>query len=264
MRIFKLLFISIIILGAAAGIIFFRSSIYSRIAEKSASFVEEVKTLLNAQIQPKEAGEYQKMREAYKPLNLEIIATLVDKKESNKSMAYIKDLETGYEAGYRIKSRIRDAVISEIEFDKVTFLRKNGKKEILKVKYNDYPKYELSEIIIKENGKVSVDRLKLISNYSNLNALLKEVILEPFLYRGRVEGVKIRHIENNSIILTAGLMENDIIKKVNNRSIISAEDAIDVYNNLKPNPNNIHKKFDLTLTVEREGKPQTLSYNIIN
>lgn len=191
------------------------------------------------------------------PLNLELIATFID--TPYKSLAFIKDTITGYEHMYKIGDRIKDAVIFDIALSEV-ILERDGSKEILRIASNSS---NSQDIITQDKDKTTIHKMPLVSRYKNLNSLLKEVSLRPAFSKGRIQGVRITNFKDKSIIKEAGLKENDIVKRINNLKITNPKDAISIYKALSKQANE-DPNLILKVTIEREGKIETLTYNVVN
>lgn len=81
------------------------------------------------------------------------------------------------------------------------------------------------------------------------------VRIVPYFEGGKSSGFKIYSIKPGSILSKLGLLNGDVLKRVNGYEITSPEKALEVYGMLKSERN-------LALDVTRGGKPKTLSYAI--
>ena len=211
---------------------------------------------------PFEEKEKEKAEEPeLEPLGLELRATIVDTMEA--PLAVIRDEATGYEAMYQIGDRIKDAVLLEILLSMVIFDR-DGKQEVLKIISEQVDGVvEDEDIITMAEDKNIIHKKALVAKYKNLNNILKEVRVLPAISRGRIAGLRIKQLKEDGIINKAGFKEQDIVKKINNYRVGSPRDAIRIYQDitrqLATNP-----KLNVDVTVERDGKSQTLNYEIVD
>jgi general secretion pathway protein C len=81
------------------------------------------------------------------------------------------------------------------------------------------------------------------------------VRIVPFFEGGKSTGFKLYSIKAGSLLSKLGLVNGDILRKVNGYEISSPEKALEVYGILKSERN-------VTLDVTRAGKPRTFQYAI--
>lgn len=81
------------------------------------------------------------------------------------------------------------------------------------------------------------------------------VRIVPYFEGGKSAGFKLYSVKAGSLLSKLGLLNGDILRKVNGYEISSPEKALEVYGILKSERN-------VTLDVTRGGKPQTFQYAI--
>lgn len=88
-----------------------------------------------------------------------------------------------------------------------------------------------------------------------LATIATTVRIVPYFEGGKSAGFKIYSLKPGSLLTKLGLINGDVLKRVNGYEISSPEKALEVYGMLKSERN-------LALDVTRAGKPKTLSYAI--
>lgn len=81
------------------------------------------------------------------------------------------------------------------------------------------------------------------------------VRIVPYFEKGKSSGFKLYSVKAGSLLSKLGLVNGDILRKVNGYDISSPEKALEVYGILKTERN-------VTLDVTRAGKPRTFNYSI--
>ena len=105
------------------------------------------------------------------------------------------------------------------------------------------------------NNKWIIDRKKV--PIKDINTFMKQCRLVPHSVDGKPAGFKITGILKGSIIDKIGLLEGDIIKKVNNDEIKTPDDAYKAYQRLQTDNK-------IVLDIERNGTMTPLTYEVKN
>jgi general secretion pathway protein C len=100
-----------------------------------------------------------------------------------------------------------------------------------------------------------IDQSEVDSALNNLSSLATEARIVPYFENGQSKGFKLYSIKPNSLIAKIGIMNGDVIQKVNGYDINSPEKALQIYSMLK-NENNI------SIDVMRNGQPKSFQYRI--
>ena len=88
-----------------------------------------------------------------------------------------------------------------------------------------------------------------------MSSLATEARIVPYFENGESKGFKLYSIKPNSLIAKVGIMNGDIIRKVNGYDINSPEKALQVYSLLK-------SENRISIDITRNGRPKTFEYEI--
>ena len=114
---------------------------------------------------------------------------------------------------------------------------------------------DLSGIQQVASNKWVIDRKKV--PIKNINTFMRQCRLIPHSVLGRPAGFKITGIIKGSIIDKIGLIDGDIIKRVNNDEIKMPDDVYRAYQSLQ-------SENRIVLDIERNGAVTPLSYEVKN
>ncbi|MGB5217219.1 MAG: type II secretion system protein N [Smithella sp.] len=90
-------------------------------------------------------------------------------------------------------------------------------------------------------------------NLANLNDIMKQAIVRPFMNKGVQEGFIISNIVPDSLYEKMGLKNGDIVVDVNNKKIRGANDLLQAVNLMQTGAN-------ISLNIKRAGKQETINY----
>lgn len=199
------------------------------------------------------------------PLNL--IGTLVHS-NPEKSLAAIdvrgKNQVVSYSPGKEIEGM---AAILKVERQKVIFRNLNSnrleyiemKKDGNKVAFGAGTKSIGGEKDVQKAGDNNfvIKRADLLKYTSDLSSILMQARAVPNREpgTGNVNGFRLLDMQPGSIYEQLGLQRMDVIKSVDGTPVDSAAKAMELYNTLKNSPK-------VTLQIERNGKSETMTYNI--
>lgn len=201
-------------------------------------------------------------------LPLTLIGTLVHSNPA-KSIAAIdvkgKNQVTSYSPGKEIQGM---ASILTIERQKVTFRNLNSnrieyiemKKEGNKVAFGGATK--TTAVTGKEVQKIgdnnfAIKRADLLRYTNDLSSILMQARAVPNREpgTGAINGFRILDMQPGSIYEQLGIQRMDVIKSVDGTPVDSPAKAMELYNTLKNSPK-------VSIQVERNGKTETMNYNI--
>lgn len=200
------------------------------------------------------------------PLNL--IGTLVHS-NPDKSIAAIevrgKNQVTSYSPGKEIEGM---ASILRVERQKVIFRNLNSnrleyiemKKDGNKVAFGAGAKSSgggAQEVQRVGGNNFVIKRADLLKYTNDLSSILMQARAVPNREpgTGNINGFRLLDMQPGSIYEQLGLQRMDVIKSVDGTPVDSPAKAMELYNTLKNSPK-------VTLQVERNGKSETMTYNI--
>lgn len=110
---------------------------------------------------------------------------------------------------------------------------------------------------VKKTGAntYEIDRGMLNEQLEDLTAISRQARVIPHYRDGKPQGFKIVGVRPNSLYSHIGVRSGDVLKSVNGEEITSPTKALELYEKLKTTDN-------VTLDVERRGRPTTLEYMI--
>lgn len=107
---------------------------------------------------------------------------------------------------------------------------------------------------ISENRK-EVDRAMLDEQLADLNKLSKDARVTAYYKDGKQAGFKVTRVNQGSLYDVLGLKRNDILTGVNGEDLDSPTKALKLIEGLS-------SAKDITITIERRGKPMEVEFNI--
>jgi len=102
-------------------------------------------------------------------------------------------------------------------------------------------------------GTTVISRSEIDTGLQDMGSLLRQAQIRPYFNAGVPDGFLVSNIRSESIYRKMGIIDGDIIQKVNNRPIQTADDMTGLLNALKSGSG-------LSLTIQRRGKQETLNY----
>lgn len=100
-----------------------------------------------------------------------------------------------------------------------------------------------------------IDRNMLNEQLNDLSKISRQARVIPHYRDGKPQGFKIVGVRPNSLYSHIGVRSGDVLKSVNGEEVTSPTKALELYEKLKTTDN-------VTLDVERRGRPTTLEYMI--
>jgi general secretion pathway protein C len=175
----------------------------------------------------------------------------------NKAYAVIEETEPGKQNLYRTGDSIQNATLALILREKVV-LNVNGKDEILEMEKssnlgNQTPSPERP--VPSTSQRIPLERSQIESAVQDVNNLMSDVNIRPFIQEGKAEGFILTQIKPNSVFRKMGLRNGDIIIGVDGEKIESMDNALEFYEKLKSSSN-------VKLQLKRRGQLKTIDYSI--
>jgi general secretion pathway protein C len=177
----------------------------------------------------------------------------------NASFAVIENKKNGEQSLFQVGDQIEGATIREIGRNQV-ILRVNGKDQLLEVDFTQKPAALVSSppaLPEPETGLTEQEP----ATIPGLPNLMKQARIRPFFSDGKPDGLLLYGIRNDSIFQQIGLRNGDIIKSINDSDILSAQDAVTIYQSLNTP---LDEMPDIRFTIQRRGKIQEIVYNALN
>jgi general secretion pathway protein C len=100
-----------------------------------------------------------------------------------------------------------------------------------------------------------IDREMLNEKLNDLEALARQARVIPHYRDGKPQGFKLVGVRPGSLYSHIGIRSGDVLKDVNGDEISSPNKALEMYEKLKNSSN-------VTLEIERRGRPSSLDYKI--
>jgi general secretion pathway protein C len=158
---------------------------------------------------------------------------------------------------------VEGGVIRKITRNQV-ILNVNGKNQLLEVDITQKPSILVSSppaLPEPETGLHNQEPAQMQETIPGLPSLMKQARIRPFFSDGKPDGLLLYGIRNDSVFQRIGLKNGDIIKSINGSDILSAQDAVTIYQSLNASPDEMP---DIRFTIQRRGKIQEIVYNAQN
>ncbi len=212
---------------------------------------------------------YQEIEAAPVPsqLPLTLMGTLVHSNPA-KSIAAIdikgKNQVNSYSTGREIEGiasivtvERQKVIIRNLNLNRLEFIEM--KKEGSKVAFGSATKSSDSAKEVRKTGDntFSINRSDLLKYTNDLSSILMQARAVPNREpgTGAINGFRVLDMQPGSIYEQLGIQRMDVIKSVDGTPVDSPAKAMELYNSLKNSPK-------LSLQVERNGKTETMTYNI--
>lgn len=103
-------------------------------------------------------------------------------------------------------------------------------------------------------GKFAVDQREIDEAINNLDKLYTEIRAVPNFSGGKVSGMKILSVKNDSIFAKLGMRRGDVLQKINGVEL-DVKRGFEIFNQLKD-------QKSIQLDLIRQGQPVTMEYEI--
>ncbi|NOY87196.1 MAG: hypothetical protein GXP52_07860 [Deltaproteobacteria bacterium] len=204
-------------------------------------------------------------------LPLQLLGTVVNVK-GGRSFAIIQNSSTNKQQLYFAGDFVADGVtLVSVARNRVILMR-NGHREVLEkiaeraaapsarkfgVRAVRSGRENTGGITVRKvsDNNYVMDRREVDGVLGNFSKLLTQVRLIPHFSNGKPDGFKVFNIRPNSLFMKLGMVNGDIIKRVNGLEISGPEQALQMFQQLKD-------ESRITLVIERFRKNLTLHYEI--
>ncbi|MFN0062461.1 MAG: type II secretion system protein GspC [Myxococcaceae bacterium] len=199
-------------------------------------------------------------------LRLQLLGTLVasDPQWSFASLYDINEMRSGT---YRVGDTVMGAELLEIERTRV-IVRNNGRREYIAAEaQTNAPAIAAGPAVTPPGGAIGagvratgensyeVPRADIDKALTNLNDLAMQARIVPAFKDGVAQGFKLFSIRPDSLYSKIGIVNGDVIRRINGFDMNSPEKALEIYSRLKD-----ANRVDIEL--ERNGSPLRKQYSI--
>ena len=215
------------------------------------------------------------LKPAIIPLSQQIVLKgIITKENPIDNLAVVENLLIRKEGLYKVGEIIRDAQITSISQNKVSFSYQNN-VEILslfepakpfgKVVVLSSPKRMEKSSILKGDHERQVVSLapkilnlaKAMKNLKDNSEVYSKISIAPVINSERkVNGYRVANIPERSLIGMMGFKDNDVITRVNGISINSPQKAFEIYRNMAKEGSTVRVR------ILRNGHPNILSFQL--
>lgn len=210
-------------------------------------------------------------------LPLELLGTVVQVK-GKRSFAIILDRSTRQQQIYFVGDEVGEegTTVDSVARNRVILLR-DGREEILEKGEEEGPepagtrsrprseRMQKPAATVRGDGSITVrkvgensfvmDRREVEGVLQDFNKLLTKVRVVPHFSEGKPDGFKVFNIRPGSFFAQLGMVNGDIIKRVNGLEISGPEQALQMFTQLRD-------ESQVTVDLERFRKNLTLEYEI--
>jgi len=197
---------------------------------------------------------------ALKSLGLKLVGTVVADKEEESS-AIIEDLTSRKQEVYREGDEVKSARIKKILRHNV-IINTGRRDEVLTMlpedsteKSSTPPRPTRGRPTGAETSSIQLDREELESQMADLNELMQQVRIRPFMEGKNPAGFLVSNIKPGSLFSKMGLRNGDVIQGVNGETITTPDQAIELYESLM-------EGGEIDLDIKRGRRTQKLRYAV--
>jgi len=174
-----------------------------------------------------------------------------------QTYAVIEEAKSRQQNLYKVGDAVQNATIKMVFREKV-ILSVNGQDEVLEIEESQgraSGRMPLQTATKSPRQSITLKRSQIESSVENVNELMKQVKIRPHTENGQAAGLMLSSIQRSSIFRRMGLRSGDIITGVNGSSLVSVDDALKLYENMKSSSN-------MSIAIKRRGRNRTIDYNI--
>jgi len=174
-----------------------------------------------------------------------------------QTYAVIEEAKSRQQNLYKVGDAVQNATVKMVFREKV-ILSVNGQDEVLEIEEirglasGRMPPQTATK---SRRQKITLKRSQIESSVKNVNELMKQVKIRPHTENGQAAGLMLSSIQRGSIFRRMGLRSGDVITGVNGNSLVSVDDALKLYENMKSSSN-------MSIEIKRRGRNRIIDYNI--
>jgi general secretion pathway protein C len=197
---------------------------------------------------------------AINSLGLKLVGTVVANKPEESS-AIIEDRSTRKQEVYQEGDRVKQALIKRILRHNVV-INAGRRDEVLTMAPEEStgktPARGRAPRVQRRSAagsSIRLDREELESQMANLNELMQQVRIRPFMEGRQPAGFLVSNIKPGSLFSKMGLRNGDVIQGVNGETITTPDQAVELYESLM-------EGGEIALEIKRGRRKQNLSYQV--
>jgi len=198
---------------------------------------------------------------AVQSLGLKLVGTVVADKPEDSS-AIIEDLSSRKQEVYHEGDEVKNTRIKRILRHNVV-INTGGRDEVLTMLPEESTEKSAAPARPtrgrptppSETSSIQLDREELESQMADLNELMQQVRIRPFMEGNNPAGFLVSNIKPGSLFSKMGLRNGDVIQGVNGETITTPDQAIDLYESLM-------EGGSVDLDIKRGRRTQKLRYAV--
>jgi general secretion pathway protein C len=190
------------------------------------------------------------------------VFTLIGTIEGENFAGAVLQDATNIQAFYRINQKLPDgSMIIKVGRDRITLRKPDGEKIELSIAddtkiVNTVSRGQAASGVRRlSDGKYMVDQREVASSTENLNQVLTQARALPFVEGGKTVGFRLSEIVPGSLYEKIGLVNGDVIQRVNTEDVSDPAKFFQMYQGLKD-------ERQISIDLLRNGQRQTLNYDI--
>jgi general secretion pathway protein C len=168
---------------------------------------------------------------------------------------------TNQQAFYRLNQKLPDgSQIVKVKRDRVTIKRSDGSTVEIQI-VDDTKIVNVAKAVpgsgIRKvgEGKFMVDQREIASSTENLSQMLTQARALPYIEAGKTVGFRISEIVPGSIYEKIGLLNGDVVQRVNSQAVDDPGKFFQLYQGLKD-------EKSISVDLLRNGQRQSLNYDV--
>ena len=174
-----------------------------------------------------------------------------------QTYAVIEEAKSRQQNLYKVGDAVQNATVKMVFREKV-ILSVNGQDEVLQIEEirgRAGGRMPPQTAIKSRRQSITLKRSQIENSVKNVNELMKQVKIRPHTENGQAAGLMLSSIQRGSIFRRMGLRSGDVITGVNGSNLVSVDDALKLYENMKSSSN-------MSIEIKRRGRNRTIDYNI--
>jgi len=204
---------------------------------------------------------------ALKNLGLKLVGTVFTGVPA-ESLAFIEDLTARKQETYREGDRVKQVLVKKILRQSV-IINTGKRDEMLSMEEPEetagkpgapgptarYQPPRPPVPTTPPSTSTTLQRQEVESSLTDLNQLMQQVRIRPYLEANKPAGFLVSDIKPGSIFAKMGLRNGDVVQKINDQNISSPEQAIELYQGLM-------EGGEIALEIKRGQKSEKINYEV--